>query len=251
MNFFQIAILSISMLLAACGNPLDTKLVKDQGNEAYHASLKAFTDKADPEDVAAYDYFAEDYTVDQLNKMAHIQTPRDLIVWGSEQVLKEMNDEHRMRVKTLAENHEKIAKGLYAIETSFEIKKEFFGLMPYISAKYVNQSGLSLSSTEWIAEIYIDGNKEPSASYVYLTNFSQGLDSGYEIKDRRLMGHIKGDPAWTTPAIQRSKNIEIKVKPFIGSQKGLDLQYLTGTEEQIKTLTGLEENAKKFLAKYK
>lgn len=251
MNLFKSLAIVLTFFLAACGDPIDSKLVTDKGVEAYHASLAEFAEKGDPEAIKAYNYFANKMTIEGINSEKTIETPRDLIVQASELLLKELTPEERKRIELIQENYKKLQEGLYVRDVTFEIEDEFFGPMPYINATYVNQSGLSLSESQWVAELYIDGNTEPSARYAYTTNFGDGFDSGYTMKGKRLMGQVKGDPNWITPAIRRAKSRIVKVSPYLGSQKGLDLKYLTGTEEQIADLSTREANAKKWLEMFK
>jgi len=240
-----------TLFLAACADPIDSVLVTDQGPEAYQASIKEFFEKGDPEAVEAFNFYAQHLTIENLNNSPEIRTPRDLIVQASEQVLADLTPAERQRITDANENYEKLQKGLYTSEASLEIKKEFFGLMPYVKAVYVNDSGLSLSESAWTAEVYINDQAEPSATYTYTTSYGTGFDSGYTMTGTRLMGHVKGDPNWITPAIQRAEKTVVKVTPVLGTQKGLDLKYLTGSKEQLDRLNSREDLAKKWIEKFK
>lgn len=221
------------------------------GLGVYHAALAEFFKDGDPEAIKAFNYFASKLTIEDLNKEPSIQTPRDLIVQASERMLDQMTLEEKNAIAIYNKNFKNIREGLYVSEAKLEIRKEFFGLMSYVTATYVNETGLSLSASDWVAELYLDNSTEPAATYGYTTNFGNGFDSGYAITSTRLMGHVSGNPDWITPAIQRASKKVVKIRPFIGSQKGLDLKYLTGTEEQLADFNSREENAKKWLAMFK
>lgn len=251
MKTLKILVTAMTLFLAACADPIDTKLVTDQGPEAYQAALKEFFEEGDPEAVEAFNYYAQHLTIEDLNNSPDLKTPRDLIVKASERILADLTPEERKRVTDANANYEKIQKGLYVKEASLEIKKEFFGLMPYIKAAYVNESGLSLAESAWTAELYIDDQTQPSATYTYTSTYGNGFDSGYTSTSTRLVGHVKGDPNWITPAIQRAEKRIVKISPVIGTQKGLDLKYLTGSKEQLDRVNSREERAKKWIALYK
>lgn len=251
MNLISIFAVSIVFLLSACSDPLDSKIVADKGVEAYRTSLAEFFEKGDPEAIKAFDYFAKNLTIEQLGTNSEIDTPRKLIVKGSELILEMDTPEEVKVIEGLSKNHQLIKNGLYAIDTNFQIKNEFFGLTPYVTANYINESGLSFSESTWVAELFLDDNPIPVASYTFVTKYETGFDSGYSIQATRMIGHVSGDPAWITPSIQRAKNKNVKIRPLLGTQKGLDSSVLTLSEEMLSDYSTRSEKARRWLELYK
>lgn len=250
MHLTRILATAFSLILAACSNPLDTKLVKDQGEEAYKESLQSFIKNAEPETVAVFEFLTRDLTMQQLENLDQVDTPRDLILWGSNLIIKETTYDEQKLIRAYIEKHNQMPGGISTEKATSEIQKLFENLMPHVAMKVANEPAGSFKFREWIADVYINEDLEPSATYVYELKNDGGYSPGSPLKDRSLTVYSKGDPSLVNIKIKQAKDVKVRVRPHLSSPVQLDIQYLKSTDAHIEGFDSLEQYAKAWISRY-
>lgn len=250
MHLTRILATAFSLILAACSNPLDTKLVKDQGEEAYKESLQSFIKNAEPETVAVFEFLTRDLTMQQLENLDQVETPRDLILWGSTLIIKETTYDEQKLIRAYVEKHNQTPGGINTKEATSEIQILFENLMPHVAVKVVSESGGSFKFREWIADVYINEDHEPYATYVYELKKDGVHSPGSPLKDGSLTVYSKGDPSLVNIKFNQAKDVEVRVRPHLSSPVQLDIEYLKSTDAHIEGFESLEQYAKAWISRY-
>jgi len=212
--------LAMRALVAACGGPMDKKMVTDGTQQQYRASIDAIDAELSPHEREAFNWAVAGFDLNSLNATypnasvrevvrTHIERIRD----ASPKEVRALREQAQAQLPTIAELGKVRANG-----AKLEIEDSFFGLKPSIEARIANGSSLSLSQVSWEATLYINGDAQPVAKAKVHSDFRtiDGLKSGHGVTARFNVGFVKGDEAWSTLAVRQasSTRVELEVIPL-------------------------------------
>ncbi|EKT4097495.1 hypothetical protein QEG32_002097 [Stenotrophomonas maltophilia] len=242
----------LTALVAACGGPLDAKLVTDGTQQQYRASIDAIDPELSPHERAAFNWAVAGLDLEKLNAAypnasvrevvrTHIGSIKD----GNPKEVRTLREQMQEQLPTIAELGKVRANG-----AKLEMEDSFFGPKPSIEARIINESSLPLSQISWEATLYINGETQPVAKAEVRSDFRKidGLKAGDRVAARFNVGFVKGDEAWTTLSIRQaaSTRVELKVIPLTAMDFS-DKPYVTADyEKRIEILENQLKEADRF-----
>lgn len=219
----------LALALAACSGPMDTALVTGKGPELYFASLNpAFAAMTDHEQ-KGFNWAVSDIDLDQLHSRYPQKSPRTIIPAEVAQVLKsypaKIADLEPQALQA-QQMREQLAQ-VKAVQTTFTIEKDFFGLAPKVSATIENGSPLPISALDWTASLYLDDAEAPVVSTTLSDNYraTGGLTPGSQHHRKYSIGFVRGDDAWTTLEIRNAKHARVVLEPVASSAQDFGDRY--------------------------
>jgi len=237
--------ITYSLTFGATG--LSKRLDTGHGMEKYKASLNDAIKDMDKKQIAAFDWAVEGYDLENLHKNFPNYSPKKIIRSEVKRILKEypaqIADLEKLKPKydpLLAD-----LKKITASSTTFRVDSDTFGSQPMITAIVTNGSTLNISSMEWEAELYIDGNETPVARTVLFDSYYKtaslfrsddhdatsagGLYSAATKQREFKVGFVRGDAKWTTLEIQNAKQRLVKLTVIPESVKDFgNRKFLAG-----------------------
>ncbi|HDS1010420.1 TPA: hypothetical protein ACOEN9_000059 [Stenotrophomonas maltophilia] len=245
-------LLALTVLVAACGGPVDRKMVTDGTQEQYRASIDAIDAELSAHERDAFNWAVAGLDLAELNKAYPNASVRQ-VVRGH---IKQIRDAHPKEILALQEQANAQRPTITELErvrasgATLRIEDSFFGPKPVIEARIANGSTLALSQASWAATLYINGEAQPTAKSRVHSDFRSidGLKPNHGVTARFNVGFVKGDDAWSTLAIRQasSTRVELELIP----QTALDFNdkpYIAANyREKIQSLENQLKQAEKF-----
>ncbi len=244
--------LGLTALVAACGGPVDRKLITDGTQEQYRASIDAIDAELSPHERDAFNWAVAGLDLGKLNATYPNASVREVVRTHIEHVrdtnpkeVRKLREQAQAQLPTIAELGKVRANG-----AKLEIEDSVFGLKPSIEARIVNGSSLPLSQVSWEAALYINGGAQPVAKAKVHSDFRKinGLKSDDGVTARFNVGFVKGDETWTTLAVRQasSTRVELTVIP-VTAMDFSDKPYVTADyQKRIERLENQLKEAERF-----
>jgi len=231
--------ITLALALSACSKGIDRALVTGDGQAAYRASLDRLTPEATPEQLAAFNWAVSDMSIELLHSRYPNASPRRVVHGEAERLLKELplNIERLQAQLPQWQAAAAQAAAVDATDIVFELKPDFFGLQPVVTATVHNRSALAFARYGWTATLYLGDATEPVARTQLTASFAGhngggGLDPGARTRLSFQLGFVSGDPAWKTLAIQRATKRTVKLVPDAEAARDLSDHAIVGPSPQ-------------------
>ncbi|MCU1169664.1 hypothetical protein [Stenotrophomonas maltophilia] len=244
--------LAMTALVAACGGPMDRRMVTDGTQQQYRASIDAIDAELSSHEREAFNWAVAGLDLNSLNATYPNASVREVVRTHIERI----KDGNPKEIRTLRERVQEQLPTISELEkvrangAKLKIEDSFFGLEPSIEARIVNGSSLPLSQISWEAMLYINGEAQPVAKAKVHSDFRKidGLKSGDGVTARFNVGFVKGDEAWTTLAIRQasSARVELRVVPLTAMDFHDEPYVIADYEKRIELLENQLKEADRF-----
>jgi len=230
---------TLALVLGACSKGIDRALVTGEGQAAYRASLDRLVPEATPEQLAAFDWAVSGLSIEALHARYPNAAPRRVVHGEAERLLKELPP-HIERLQAQLPQWQAAASQVASVDATdigFELKPDFFGLQPTITATVRNRSALAFARYGWTAELYLGDAAEPVARAPAAASFAGhngggGLDPNASTRLSFQVGFVSGDAAWKTLEIQRAAKRTVKLVPDAEAARDLSDRAIVGPSPQ-------------------
>ena len=197
------------------------------------------TPEVTPEELAAYNWAVSDLSFDALHARYPNASPRRVVHGEAERLIKELPP-YIERLQAQLPQWQAAAAQAAAVDATdigFELKPDFFGLQPVVTATVHNRSALAFARYGWTAALYLDDSTEPVARTKLTASFAGhngggGFDPGASTRLSFQVGSVSGNPTWKTLEIQRAAKRTVKLEPDVDAARDLSDSAIMGPSPQ-------------------
>lgn len=259
-TFTLLGIVLLSAAVAACnGKGADYELVTDQGDAELKKSIRIAAKDMSHAEARAFLWALESISLDEMAAAYPNASPRTIYRAVATEIMKDAPAEiaHLEAVRPRYDSVLAELKKINAVVTGFRLEKSFHGLQPTITANISNGSSFNVGLIRWRAELFIDGQAEPVAVATLTDSYDNsqapgtgGLPAGESAGRSFTIGFVRGDPAWTTLAIQNARSRRVVIVPiYSGIQDFNNKTFLAGApHERISALKDKLATARQIVA---
>lgn len=223
----------LTLLLSGCGKGVDATL-QTANAEVYHPSLaKAWQDMSS-EQQKSFNWAVSDLSLETLHQKHPNATPRRVITDEADQYIKAQTQEAAAVTTELAKNADRLAQqeaaaGAAKLELTklaiggAKIAKDGFFSHSSLSFIVRNNSKYDISSAEWDAWLFLDGEQESTRKCTVYGKFKYqgGLASGRTLDDTQEL-NLGACESWDTLQVRNARQKHFQFKLVEAKVMGYD-----------------------------